>query len=119
MLTIAEARKASQQAIQTAVWIVTDNIGSGFLHRNYIATNFVGIQTPAASEATHVRRGNAVGAVELLRRAADRVEKYAADPPYGVDAAGLVAWARSLVASIEHGSLAALPAADLVPRLRP
>jgi uncharacterized protein len=36
-----------------------------------------------------------MGAVRLLRRAADRVEGYAAEPSYGINAAGLVAWARA------------------------
>src|SRR5918997_1317577 len=33
---------------------------------------------------THLRRGNDLGAVRLLRRAADRIEPYAAAPPYDV-----------------------------------
>jgi predicted metal-dependent hydrolase len=68
---------------------------------------------------THARRGNAVGAARLLGRAADRVEAYAADPPYGVDVAGLVAWARALVDRIERDGLADLTLADLTPHLRP
>jgi hypothetical protein len=67
---------------------------------------------------THALRGNPVGAVELLRRAADRVEEYAADTPYGIDVAGLVAWARALVLRIEQDGLATLTPADLNPRLR-
>jgi hypothetical protein len=67
---------------------------------------------------THALRGNPVGAVELLRRAADRVEEYAGDAPYGIDVAGLVAWARALVRRIELGGLAVLTPADLNPRLR-
>lgn len=67
---------------------------------------------------THARRGNAVGAVQLLRRAADRVEGYAGDPPHGVDAAGLVAWARSLGLRIEKDGLDELTPAQLTPRLR-
>src|SRR5439155_6896990 len=38
---------------------------------------------------SHVRRGNAVEAVQLLRRAAERVDGYADDPPYGIAAARL------------------------------
>lgn len=68
---------------------------------------------------THVRRGNPVGAVQLLTRAADRVEAYAADPPCGVDVAGLVVWARALVVCIEHNGLASLTDSSLTPRLRP
>ena len=67
---------------------------------------------------THARRGNAVGAAELLRRAADRIEEYARDAPHGVDVAGLVAWARRLVARIERDGLDVLTPVDLTPRLR-
>jgi hypothetical protein len=67
---------------------------------------------------THAQRGNAVGSARLLRRAADRVERYAADPPYGVNAAGLVLWARAVAARIENEGLAALTPSDLAPRLR-
>lgn len=66
---------------------------------------------------THVRRGNTMGAVELLRRAAERIEAYAAAPPHGIDAAGLVAWARALLARIDAAGLAGLAPADLMPRL--
>ncbi|WP_327003999.1 DUF309 domain-containing protein [Dactylosporangium sp. NBC_01737] len=42
---------------------------------------------------THLRRGNATGAARLLSRAADRIA--AQDPvPHGIDADGLVTWAR-------------------------
>ncbi len=67
---------------------------------------------------THIRRGNAVGAVQLLRRAADRIEGYAEDPPYGVDAARLVAWARDLALRVERDGLADLAAEDLTTPLR-
>jgi hypothetical protein len=67
---------------------------------------------------THARRGNAVGAVELLRRAANRVEEYAGQPPHGLDVVGLVAWARALVIHIEQDGLAVLTPGDLTPRLR-
>jgi uncharacterized protein len=67
---------------------------------------------------THARRRNAVGAVELLRRAADRVDGYADDPPYGVDVAGLVAWARALSVRIERNGLAELTPPELIPQLR-
>jgi len=66
---------------------------------------------------THAQRGNQVGAVRLLRRAADRVEGYAAEPPYGINAAGLVEWTRALAARIERHGLAGISAADLVPQL--
>ncbi|GID93168.1 DUF309 domain-containing protein [Amorphoplanes digitatis] len=45
---------------------------------------------------THARRGNTTGAARLLLRAADRIEPYAATPPYGVRVAALTAWARAL-----------------------
>jgi hypothetical protein len=67
---------------------------------------------------THARRGNAVGAVELLRRAADRVDGYAADPPYGVDAVGLVTWTHALMVRIDRDGLSPLTVDDLTPRLR-
>src|SRR5262245_26780143 len=67
---------------------------------------------------THTRRGNAVGAVQLLRRAADRIEGYADAPPHDVAAAGLVAWSRSVAARIEADGLARLDQDALVPRLR-
>lgn len=63
---------------------------------------------------THARRGNAVGAVRLLTRAADRIDSRSDDPPHDIDAAGLVAWSRALATRIEqHG----IPAGGLVPRL--
>jgi uncharacterized protein len=67
---------------------------------------------------THVQRGNARGAAALLRRAADHVEGYAAGAPHRVDAAGLVAWSRTLVKHIEKDGLATLTREDLTPRLR-
>jgi hypothetical protein len=67
---------------------------------------------------THIRRGNSSGAVALLGRAADRIEPYATDGPYGVDVGGLVAWARGLVARVESAGLAPLAEDDLRPRLR-
>jgi hypothetical protein len=50
---------------------------------------------------THVLRGNATGAVTLLRRGRARIASYAADPPYGLDIDGLIAWAGQLVADLE------------------
>jgi len=65
---------------------------------------------------THVRRGNGVGAVRLLTRAADRIEPYAAAAPHGIAAAALTAWARGLAARIEqHGG--EVPGERLAPRL--
>ena len=42
---------------------------------------------------THGQRGNAAGAARLLHRASARLRPYAADPPHGIDVAGLLAWA--------------------------
>jgi hypothetical protein len=67
---------------------------------------------------THVQRGNAIGAVQLLTRAADRVGGYSAAPPHGVDVARLVGWARNLVAHVERDGLAGLTSDDLMLRLR-
>src|ERR1700729_1879019 len=50
---------------------------------------------------THVQRGNARGAVALLRRGADRVGGYAGAPPHGIDAAGVARTAAGLAAQIE------------------
>jgi uncharacterized protein len=62
---------------------------------------------------THQRRGNAVGAATLLRRAAARIEPYAEHPPYGVDVAALVVYAEALADDLEAGE-----AGLSVPRLR-
>jgi uncharacterized protein len=67
---------------------------------------------------THALRGNAGGASRLLTRAADRIEPYAADPPYRVDAAGLADWARDLAGRIERDGLPAADPARPVPNLR-
>jgi hypothetical protein len=65
---------------------------------------------------THVQRGNPVGAVQLLRRGADRIGGYAPGAPYRIDAAGLVAWARATADRIERDGLGAV-AGDRPPRL--
>ncbi len=73
---------------------------------------------------THARRGNAKGAVALLRRGAGRVRPYgsAAAPAasaarYGLDVARAVTRAESLAERIERAGLAGLPDTDLSPRL--
>jgi hypothetical protein len=66
---------------------------------------------------THVQRGNAKGAVTLLRRGADRIDPYAAASPHGLDVAGLAGHARSLAARIERDGLDAVSSVDLLPRL--
>ena len=42
---------------------------------------------------THAARQNASGAARLLERGSARLRPYAADPPHGIDVAGLLAWA--------------------------
>jgi uncharacterized protein len=73
---------------------------------------------------THAHRGNAHGAVALLRRGAQRVRAYQAggpahdrDRPYGMDLAGFLAAADELTARIERDGLPGIPAADLSPPL--
>ncbi len=51
---------------------------------------------------THVQRGNPKGAMALLRRGADRIAPYAAEPPHGLDIAGVTGHARSLADRIER-----------------
>ncbi|MEU5877272.1 DUF309 domain-containing protein [Spirillospora sp. NPDC047279] len=50
---------------------------------------------------THLRRGNPKGAAALLTRAADRLEPFAAGPPYEIDVAGVVRTARALATTPE------------------
>jgi hypothetical protein len=59
---------------------------------------------------THVQRGNARGAVALLRRGAERVSGYSGTPAHGIDAAGVARAAAGLAAQIEAaGDTAAVP----------
>ena len=60
---------------------------------------------------THARRGNARGAVSLLRRGAQRVRGYAARD--GVDPGFVAAEAEDVALRIERDGLPAVPAADL------
>ena len=70
---------------------------------------------------THARRGNASGAVTLLRRGAEAVRDYggAADDPAGIDAVFVAEAAEALAGRIERDGLAAVPQADLLLALRP
>ena len=52
---------------------------------------------------THAQRGNARGAVALLRRGAERVSGYAEAPPHGIDAAGIARACTGLASQIEAG----------------
>ena len=63
---------------------------------------------------THLLRGNLAGTMTLLRRAQVLIGPYAADPPYGIDVAGLVAWADSVLTGLTSGT--DLPAVS-VPQL--
>jgi hypothetical protein len=66
---------------------------------------------------THMQRSNPKGAVTLLRRGADRLDPYAAEPPHGLDVVGLAGHARSLAAHIERDGLDAMSSVDLQLRL--
>jgi uncharacterized protein len=72
---------------------------------------------------THAHRGNARGAVTLLRRGAGRVRVYTGqhrggpDRPYGIDLEAFLAAADDLAARIERHGLAGIPAGDLLPGL--
>jgi uncharacterized protein len=61
---------------------------------------------------THARRGNARGAVALLRRGAGHVGG-CTGTSFGVDAGFVAAQAEGLALRIEEGGLAAVPEADL------
>ena len=70
---------------------------------------------------THARRGNARGAVTLLRRGTGNV-RTAAEPsgdphPYGMDIPAVLAAAEALAARIEQHGLDQVPPADLSPGL--
>jgi hypothetical protein len=67
---------------------------------------------------THARRGNARGAVALLRRGARHARENAADA-VGVDAEYVAAQADGIAARIERDGLAAIPPSELLVRLLP
>lgn len=62
---------------------------------------------------THARRGNARGAVALLRRGAKRLASYPDAGPYRIDVTGLRAASTELAARIEASGLAGMPAPTL------
>lgn len=66
---------------------------------------------------THAHRGNARGAVALLRRGAERIRPYGADGGDVVNAAAAVKAAHGLANRIERHGLAALAPSDLRLRL--
>jgi uncharacterized protein len=55
---------------------------------------------------THAQRGNARGAVTLLRRGGLRVSRYGGSPPYHIEAAGIARFAADLADRIERDGLA-------------
>ncbi|HVL84426.1 MAG TPA: DUF309 domain-containing protein [Pseudonocardia sp.] len=67
---------------------------------------------------THAQRGNARGAVALLRRGADGVERWVGEPPAGLDLPGLVRHAADVAGRIEAGGTGAVAPGELRPRLR-
>ncbi|MFD8494499.1 DUF309 domain-containing protein [Amycolatopsis sp. NPDC059657] len=50
---------------------------------------------------THIARGNGAGGAALLQRGAENLEPFAAEPPHGVDIAGLRAWAAGLIDEVK------------------
>ena len=70
---------------------------------------------------THSARGNVTGGARLLRRGAGAVEGWASASgrgrPYGMDLAGVVAWARGLADVVERGD-GPVDAGERAPRLR-
>lgn len=67
---------------------------------------------------THAQRQNATGAVALLERGVERIGAFAAEPPHGLDVAGLSARATALAARIRATGLTSVTPADLRPQLR-
>jgi len=67
---------------------------------------------------THARRGNARGAVALLRRGARHTRENGANSA-GIDAGYVAAQADGIAARIERDGLAAVPPSDLLVRLLP
>ncbi|MER6208279.1 DUF309 domain-containing protein [Streptomyces sp. NPDC001642] len=70
---------------------------------------------------THAARGNVTGGARLLRRGAGGVEEWASvsgrERPYGMDLAGVAAWARGLGDDVERGG-GKVDARARAPRLR-
>lgn len=64
---------------------------------------------------THLLRGNPAGTTTLLQRAQRRIGPYAADPPYGIDVPGLLAWTGEVLDGLGRG---ADPAGVPVPQLQ-
>lgn len=67
---------------------------------------------------THAHRGNARGAVTLLRRGARRAGESRPPDSYGMDLEAMTATAHALADDIERDGLASIPPAALCPALR-
>jgi hypothetical protein len=67
---------------------------------------------------THAQRGNALGAVALLRRGSQGVGGFTGSAPYGIDPAGIARSAANLASLIEQAGLTGITPADLRLRLR-
>ncbi|MFI6167748.1 DUF309 domain-containing protein [Nocardia sp. NPDC051052] len=69
---------------------------------------------------THIQRGNPKGARTLLTRAITRLTEYqpeaGAQPPYGIDRAGLIAHSQALLDALD--AQAPISPTELTPRLR-
>jgi uncharacterized protein len=68
---------------------------------------------------THARRGNARGAVTLLRRGGDQVSRYAGGAPYGIDAAAISVAAAGLAARMDTEGLAVIETGGITVRMAP
>lgn len=64
---------------------------------------------------THAARGNRAGGARLLLRGADRIAEFR--DPYGIDVAGLTAWAQELAARVEKQVDGPVDAGAEAPRL--
>ncbi|MGH3314194.1 MAG: DUF309 domain-containing protein [Streptomyces sp.] len=67
---------------------------------------------------THLARGNTTGGARLLLRGAEGIEPYRQRAPYGVDVAGLTAWARQVAGEDLDEHTTAAPGAVEAPALR-
>ncbi|MGH3629015.1 MAG: DUF309 domain-containing protein [Sciscionella sp.] len=67
---------------------------------------------------THAARGNAAGAVALLRRAAEEIAPYTQRPPYEVNVDGLLDWIARVTTAIETAPGDPAEAANPAPQLR-
>jgi uncharacterized protein len=67
---------------------------------------------------THARRGNAHGAITLLRRGAAAIRPYAAANPHGVPVTRVAAGAEDLAERLTHDGLASIPPETLLLRMR-